>query len=175
MESCSACREPARVVVLTGYRGRLPDFRAYCLPCAEAAERKAEQDALRPRPTHMTSWCLLSAGCLIGASAALADNIAEVRHPGFASLQHAGMIIGALCLLFGAIVRVSLLSAFGALLVAMFFVFDMVFSSTRPGFGPKQALGTIAGLALILAGIWLRWSRSGRTAVPAPISMSGTN
>ncbi len=61
-QRCCSCGAPAQVRILHGYDGETPDIRAYCLPCANRADR----EAIYRRKEHASRVGYASAMAMLG-------------------------------------------------------------------------------------------------------------
>lgn len=160
-QQCERCGAPARVCVLEGYVGSHPVHRHFCLDCADSAYRLyLENSPGRVRPRLSWASLFISAGLLLTALGAAADEFGVHGSAGFGWKQQGSLLVGALVVVIGALLRVELLAIAGAVLVGLAALADVFGPVGSPGVGWKQAATIFTGLAFLSAGLLTRKRRS---------------
>ncbi len=161
------CGSKSRVRVLTGYADRHPRYEDLCLLCADRdPQSHPEIVGISDRAREHGVFLLLLFGLGLGILGVIADHLGISGHKGFGFYQITGVIIGAVCVVTGTMLRVDTLSLSGAVVFAVSLCADLVGIGGSPGMGNKQLAVILVALLLITIGITLhfRARRPGLTA-----------
>ncbi len=152
---CRRCGQPARVHVLEGYQGGRPLRHCYCMPCAGV--RSSPQTAARPRPLRL-GLVLALAGLASAVVGLLGDLLIPEARVGFGWYQRSGVLIGALILFVGLLVRAEVVAVGGALLLGAAAGADWFGLTRGPGMGWKQQALLAAGAGCAGLALAARWA-----------------
>ncbi len=152
--TCEICGSPAIVhITHEDHQGVL--VRHLCLACADG-----EQQALHTWNRGVDRAAVLAVlGLSILVISVFADHLGFGRSPGFAWKQEAGVLLAALLLLTGALIRVPTLSVCGLLAGGVTVLADRIGFGDSAGFGWQQVAGTAVGGLLLLWGYALYHGR----------------
>lgn len=165
-ERCSQCGRASCVHVLEGYSGQTPVFRSLCLACSENHATPDPVALMRPRLS--LSAAVVATGVIVGAGGALADHFGIGGSSGFGMAQSIGVVVGAVCILVGALLRVDMIGILGGILFITSIVADLLSIGGRSGFGWKQTAAVAGGAALTGAGmVWLLFEQRRQRVNPA--------
>lgn len=146
--TCEVCGGPA-IVHIRPDAGSDTKIRHLCLKCADA-----ETQSPPPRDRSLDhAAVLLVVGAVVLAISVAADELEFGRSGGFGWRQQAGIGLGGLLLVIGAMIQVPTLMVIGLLTGAVTILADWVALGGAEGFGLKQIAGTLLGLGMILAGL----------------------
>jgi hypothetical protein len=162
---CELCGQPARVSVLQAYRDGQPLKRSFCLACADGGSRRMalsireegpglERDAARSRLGP--ALILVAAGLVVAVVSLVSDFAGVGTHAGFGWKQIAILIIGALMVMIGALLRIDVIGLLGTAAALLALGADLLGVSGSAGFGWKQTVGLAAGFMLIGLGAIIR-------------------
>ena len=164
---CERCEGDARVHVLEGYVAGRPVHHQLCSECASTAyEQYLKNGAGHPRSRLGFGDLLIVAGAffmVLGITADLFDYKGSI---GFGWVQQAGLLIGILGIVVGALLRIDLLALGGTILLAGAMLADIYGTLGSPGIGLHQVALILIGIIGILIGLLRR--RKG--TVPRPIT-----
>lgn len=164
---CCRCGSEPRVRVLTGYVNRDPQYEDLCLICADRDPQSyPDMIGTGDRARQHGVFLLLLFGLSLGILGVLADHLGISGNTGFGLYQVLGVIIGAVCVLTGTMLRVHALSLSGAVLFAVSLCADLVGIGGTPGMGIKQLTVIFVAIVLIAIGITLHY-RFRRPSLPA--------
>ena len=159
--TCEVCGAAARIRVLEGYDGAQPVQHDYCLTCGATAGESRQQGG---RESHRLSWAALIAlaGVALGVLGVSGDLIGA-PHIGFGYWQRWGVLLGALAVFMGGVLRTDLIMLGGLLAFSCSVGADWIGGGTA-GFGWKQEIALLlGGMCLLTAGLTrLRQSRQAR-------------
>jgi hypothetical protein len=105
------------------------------------------------------SSLIIIIGLLLAVLGASADLFGMHGAAGFGWKQQAGVIVGALLVVLGALLRVDALAVGGLILFAVAALADVYGTIGAPGMGWRQRVAIIVGLVLVLGGLRLRHRR----------------
>lgn len=142
---CELCGAPAIVhITHEDHQGVL--VRHLCLSCADG-----EQRALHTWNRGVDRAAVLAVmGVLVLIISIFADRLGFGRSPGFDWKQEAGVVLAALLLLTGALIRVPTLSVCGLLAGGVTILADRIGFGDSPGFGWQQVAGSVLGVVLLV-------------------------
>jgi hypothetical protein len=158
---CEDCGRPARVCVLEGYASGMPVTKRLCLACADDERPRAElqRAAGDRRPLHRGT-ALIASGVLLAIASTSVDYIGITGSPGIGGYQLMGLGIGAICVLFGAMLRIELLAVAGAFALGLAACADLFGITGSKGVGWKEQCGYLVSALLIVGGFLdRRWGR----------------
>ncbi len=161
-EKCETCGRPARVRVLEEYQDGAPVFKQYCLECADQRSDRtvANSDPTSDKPRLSFASLMILAGLLIATVAVLGDYIGIRGSGAMGWYQVAGLVIGALFVVLGAMLRADVIALFGTIVFGLAVCVDLFGLSAMPGIGWKQGLAIVVGVALMVVGVVLRFRRA---------------
>ena len=134
-------------------------LRAFCLACADSTPAR-EAAAGTGRTRVAMRACLVTAGIFLMMVGALGDHLGIHGTPGFGWHQQLGVLLGALLLVCGGLLRIDLVAVIGAMIVALSAGADWLGLGNNDGFGWKQEGAVLSGFMLALVGLALeRWER----------------
>jgi hypothetical protein len=166
---CEQCGAPQRVAILVGYADGGPVRRSLCLECADAADAGRVSGSVGPTRRRPTMGSLLIAtGLLVTLFGIVVDLFGVQTNAGFGLKQQAGLLVGALVVTLGAVLRIDILAVSGAILLGLAGLADLCEEVGTPGLGWQQGGAILTGLGFFLAGLLL-WHRR------AQRSLSGTD
>ncbi len=164
---CEVCGARVELIILADYEEGRPVFRQFCLDCAEKVDEVvASNSRITHTPRLGVPGMLIFAGLLAGAIVAVADYVGVGGASGFGWYQHAGLGIGLLTLLIGALLRVDVVLVFGTLAIAIAAFSDLLVLRYQPGFGWKQQVACLVSVLLVTAGVLLRRHLNRRLSAP---------
>ncbi len=154
---CEACGRFARVTLLCGYLAGRPRFQQLCISCAEhPPQTRTTTQFWTHRRLLSLAGLLLGVGALLAIVALLADHLGMHGVAGFGVYQKGAIGLGLLLLVLGAVSRVPLLLACGALVAALSASSDLLLLKYRAGFGWKQQAVALAAVLLLVAGLLIK-------------------
>lgn len=146
--TCVRCEAPARVEVLQGYSQGQPVRVLYCLSCA-GVEQPLALHRVRLRRRRLTLPVLLAVcGVGLGLVAVFADALFPAAQSGFGRHQQIGVVVGALLVFFGTVLRTDVIGIIGTFIFLTALSADLFGEERSPGMGWKQQI--IFGCALLL-------------------------
>ncbi len=153
-ETCDLCGKPARVCVLHGYRDGAPVYGRYCLDCPSTSDfdHSARSRSSKRLSLHLLI-CLL--GVVIGVLGGAADLVVSDAHPGFGWYQRTGVLVGAIIVLLGMLVRAEVVALVGVFLFAGAVSWDCFSYSDAPGVGWKQQTALVVSAFLLVLAVVL--------------------
>ena len=158
---CERCDDEARVHVLEGYVDGKPVHRHLCSECASTAyEQHIKSGAGHPRSRVSVGGLLITAGLLLLALGITADWFGFKGSSGFGWIQQAGLLIGILGIIVGALLRIDLLVLGGTMLAAGAALADIQGAFGSPGLGSRQLALILVGTVCVLIGLVRRRHRS---------------
>lgn len=154
VDLCEECGQPARVRILETYSAGRPVFRVRCLNCADAF-LPASSAADAARAGRRPGWraALIVGGLVIGALGGLGDQLGVHGSRGFGAYQLAGVLVGVVCVVTGAVTHADAVAIFGTIVFGVAVSADLLSIGGVSGFGWKQQAAIIAGLVLTLVGV----------------------
>lgn len=144
---CDVCGEPAYTHISNMVGGQL-QMRHLCDACTDLHNAQ-----LVPGQRRSEGSILILIGLFVITLSILADWCAFGSSAGFGWRQAAGVGLAALMFLLGAVIRVPGLIITGVLAGLLALLADWLGFGNTPGFGWQQRIGTVLGLAMLLAGL----------------------
>ena len=158
---CEKCGLPALVHISDQVPDKGMVVRHYCMHCADEHDRLDAQLPASGDNRLSDAAALFVAGVFVLVLSLFADFLRLGGSSGFGLQQLGGVLVGAVLMLLGAIVRAPTMLVFGAITVGLSVVADMIPVGAAEGFGTNQLAGTILGTVLIGVAVW-RAKRSRR-------------
>jgi hypothetical protein len=154
---CDACGNPASVHILERYVNGQPLVRHVCVACADRSEEGVTSGPASSFRRFDLPWILVLMGISVGVVATLADRIEMGPGGGFGWYHLAGLGLGGLLVVIGAMVGVDVVAILGTLLVIVTVCGDhMGLVGASADFGWKQQAAFLATAALVVAGLLAR-------------------
>ena len=148
---CERCGQAARVHILEGYAQGQPIQRRFCLQCAPGfspALPSLHVNRARLRITFLVGVI----GVVLGTVGVFGDAFVPEGHAGFGWYQRAGVLLGALFVFVGILLRADLIALGGLLLFGGSLCADWVGLTRAPGIGWKQqALLGVSAACVVIA------------------------
>ena len=151
---CVVCGAQATTHISNVHKGR-PTMEHFCTECAD----KRGQPEFPPRQKRGMSAVIIVTGLFITGLSLSADRLGFGSSAGFGWRQQGGLVLAGLLVLVGAVTRASTLIISGLSIGFLTVLADLLNFGNMPGFGWQQRLGTIIGLAMILAGLALAYPK----------------
>lgn len=158
--SCETCGQRALVSILFGYRQGEPLLKRFCLKCADSAVDTGQRVPIRLRSLGGVRFVVHTLAALLGLLALFADTTLLHARSGFGNVQWAACGAGFALVLFGGLMRTSVVSAAGLAALGLGLFADVLFGHHANGFGWKQTLLLSVALGLVLACMIRRVPRS---------------
>jgi hypothetical protein len=154
---CEDCGEPARVCVLEGYSSGMPVTRRLCLVCVdqERPQAGAHGSSVSRRLLH-PGTLLIIVGVLLAIASTSVDYIGVTGSPGIGGYQLLGLGVGAVCVLFGAMLRIEVLAVAGAFAFGLAACADLLGVTGSKGVGWKEQCGYLVAALLVAGGFLYR-------------------
>jgi hypothetical protein len=160
---CEHCGKLARVYILEGYADGKPLRRCLCLNCADTEdERWLDGDTGLIGGRRSSASLLTAVGLLLLAFGAFVDELGIHTSIGFGLKQQTSLLIGALVVILGGLLRIDVLTVAGVILFGLAALADVFREIGSPGVGWQQGMAIVAGVAFLLAGLLLRRRRTPR-------------
>lgn len=155
---CETCGEPARVRILEGYSNGQPIVHRFCLGCVGyAAPLSSRPRAGKPRLRMPVLVGL--AGVVLGTVGVFGDAFILESNTGFGTYQQGGVVLGALLVFIGAVLRADVVALGGAFVFVGALTADWFGMARRPGIGSKQQIVLAMSLACVSYGVLGRFAR----------------
>jgi hypothetical protein len=155
---CALCDRPARVHILKGYDHGRPIRQSLCLSCANAADERLLSETLERRQRRSGRATLLTVtGLLLIVLGGAVDQLGIHTSVGFGLKQQTSLLLGAFVVILGALLRIDVLAALGALLFAAAALADVLKPGGSPGVGWQQGAALVVGLLCLVAGL-VNWT-----------------
>ncbi len=149
---CAHCGQPARVCVLQGYRDGEPVMGYYCLTCPP--ELAVPQRAARRGASRLSLPVLLCLAALVlGLAGGASDLLISGSSPGFGWYQRVGVIVGAVVLLLGVLMRVDVIALAGVFVFGGALCWDWFGVYGSPGLGWKQQTTLLIAILLLAVAV----------------------
>lgn len=149
--TCERCGSRSRVHVLESYAGGAPQVRRFCLPCADRwSSETSRGGALKPRPGIAALLAMAGAAMLIVGL--LGDYLFPDARAGFGRHQQLGVLVGAVLILVGIVLRVQIIALGATLLFIVALGADWLRLTHGIGIGWKQVALIVFGAATLLMG-----------------------
>lgn len=155
---CETCGRAACVHVLEGYDHGRRVVRRFCLDCADRAvpwPGDTSSAGLRP---GLPALGVLCGAALLGLGL-FGDLLVPERHAGFGLYQQTGVVLAAIVVLVGVLLRVGPLAVAGLFLLGGSIGADWFGLVSGPGIGWKQQLMIASGAVLTAGGLAVRQLR----------------
>lgn len=155
---CEVCGIAAsRVSVLSGYFEGQPVMSHLCLLCVDDPKTSLIS-ARQGRSRGGLGLLLISLGALLGIVVMFGDYIPgfEGTHQGIGYVQQMGIVLAAVAIFFGAVLRIDLVAMAGGMLLVLALSADMFTLHRGMGFGWKQMVAIGAVSLLVVVGLGLR-------------------
>lgn len=174
---CETCGRAACVHVLEGYDQGRRVVRRFCLDCVDRAApwRGATSPVgLRPGLPALGALC----GAALLGLGLFGDLLVPERHSGFGLYQQTGVVLAAVVVLVGVLLRAGPLAVAGLFLLGGAIGADWFGLVSGPGVGWKQQLMIASGLVLIAGGLVVRQfhrrqrAARGRGAAPTLVTQA---
>lgn len=168
---CETCGRAACVHILEGYDHGRRVVRRFCLDCVDrAAPWPGDTSPAGLRP-GLPALGVLCGAALLGLGL-FGDLLVPDRHAGFGLYQQTGVVLAAIVVLVGVLLRVGPLAVAGVFFLGGAIGADWFGLVSGPGIGWKQQLMVAAGVALIAGGLAVRqlrrWRRAARGSDGVP-------
>lgn len=144
---CETCGAPADVHISNVQNG-VATLRHFCADCEDAVVR--DLASRRNRVGDAAVFIVL--GVVVLGMSVLADAVRLGATDGFGKQQWGALLAGGLLLLLGAVTRARTLLVLGCVTVILAALADLLALGGASGYGVHQMLGSLLGVALILAG-----------------------
>jgi len=146
---CELCGQEARVCILEEYADGEPVLRRVCPRCARLASAPVRQSGVSQSRVRLSVMVGL-VGLLLGVLGVFGDAVLPGYHAGFGWYQRAGVLVGALLVFVGMLVRAEVVALGGMFLFLGALGADW-FGTRAPGIGWKQQaiLGASAACLLV--------------------------
>lgn len=152
---CELCGTSATVHV-SNVVGGVATMRHFCEDCVDIASFDAHDP-----PRHWAAAAVLgSMGLVVLLLSLFADWLRFGSAEGFGWYQQAGVVIGGVVLLLGAVARAPTLLIIGMFAFLLSILADWFAFGSAEGFGWQQLLGTAAGAILIIAALLVGRSKA---------------
>jgi hypothetical protein len=145
---CHWCGDRARVHVLEGYELGRPIVRRLCLQCA-TPDRLLGFERRTSTARLGFAWMVGVAGLVCGLIAVLVDSVPLRAQAGFGVYQGAGVLIGALAVVVGALSRTDLVAVAGTFVFGGAVFADWLGETRAVGVGWKQQLLFVVAVTCI--------------------------
>ncbi len=150
--TCEACGAPATIHI-SDMKDGVATIQHMCAACVDTTEHNRDSR----RRCRGNAALIIVVGAMITLISVLADWLRFGSGEGFGSQQRQGVFIGAVLLMFGAVVRARTLFVAAAAAAILSLLADWLAFGSNAGFGRQQIIGCSLGISLITIGIW--WSR----------------
>ncbi len=126
-------------------------MRHFCVDCEEAFEEHSRSRRRRSGDAAV----VIVVGALTLLMSLFADALRLGGTEGFGSFQMAGVLIGCLLSLLGAVARARTLLILGVILLSQSLLADWLALGNAEGYGVHQAIGSAGGMLIIIVGVVL--------------------
>ena len=135
----------------------MPVTRRLCLACVDQEKPRAgtHHAAADHRLLH-TGTLLIVVGVLLAIASTSVDYVGITGSPGIGGYQLLGLGAGAICVLFGAMLRIEVLAVTGALAFGLAVCADLLGVAGSQGVGWKEQCGYLVAALLVVGGFLYR-------------------
>ena len=173
---CNSCGKPAIVHISNMIRGKRVALNL-CTVCADRRARSGGEPGqrfrLRLTRTDM-GGILISVGLFVFAVSSLADLLKFGSGEGFGWKQEAGLALAGMLALTGSVFGVLMLIVIGVVIGTLTLLADLLAFGSNAGFGIQQLIGSLIGLAVMMAGLRIVSRTSRRVTEPVSAADSGS-